>query len=371
MLIAGLLARAGALRPCGLFPSVTALIFCEPIAPFKSKVKQLMRAIAINEFGGPDVFTEIEMPTPTAGEGQVVIAVKASAVNPVDYKVRDGRGAFLCPEFPAILHADCAGVISEVGEGVGGFAVGDEVYAFSSGLMGKPGALAEFMLADARMIALKPKNLSFEEAAALPLVTVTAWYSLYDCFEIGPQHTILVQGGTGGVGHVGLQLAKARGAKVYATCGSDEKCEIAKSLGADDAFNYKTMKTKQMVKQATGGAGFDVVYNTPGMDSIDQSVVATAYRGTILDILGDFPTQPGFSMKWLNFSSVFAGRSITHDVDQEHVGEILRETAKLVEAGKLRPLVHDKTFTFAEAGAAHEEAEHAAPTGKVVLSSHW
>lgn len=330
-----------------------------------------MRAIAITEFGGPEVLKEIDMPMPTAGKGQVVIAVKASAVNPVDYKVRDGRGAFLCPEFPAILHADCAGVISEVGAGVSGFSVGDEVYAFSSGLMGKPGALAEFMMADARMIALKPKSLSFEEAAALPLVTATAWYSLIDCFNIGPEHTILVQGGTGGVGHVAVQIAKSRGAKVYATCGSDEKCEIAKSLGADDAFNYKTMEVKDYVKQATSGKGFDVVYNTPGADSIDQSVLAAAYRGTILDILGDFPVQPGFSLKWLNFSSVFAGRSITHDIDQEHVGEILRETTKLVDAGKLRPLVHAQTFGFSQAGEAHRVAEHDSPTGKVVLTADW
>lgn len=330
-----------------------------------------MRAIAINEFGGPEVFQEIEVPTPTAADGHVVIAVKASAVNPVDYKVRDGRAEFLCPQFPAILHADCAGVVAEVGAGVTDFKPGDEVYAFSSGLMGKPGALAEFMAADTRMITHKPKSISFEEAAALPLVTVTAWYSLIDCFQIGPEHTILVQGGTGGVGHVAVQLAKSRGAKVFATCGSDEKCEIAKSLGADDAFNYKAMPVKEYVKQATGGAGFDVVYNTPGADSIDQSVTATKFRGTVLDILGDFPTQPGFSMKWLNFSSVFAGRSITHDVEQDHVGEILRETAKLVDAGKLRPLVHDQQFTFAQAGDAHRVAEHNSPTGKVVLTASW
>lgn len=330
-----------------------------------------MRAIGITEFGGPEVFEEIEVPKPTAAEGQVVIEVRASSVNPVDYKIRDGRGAFLCPAFPVILHPDCAGVVADVGPGVDGFVPGDEVYAFSSGLMGKPGALAEFMAADARMIAHKPKSLSFEEAAALPLVTVTAWYSLIDCFEIGPQHTILVQGGTGGVGHVAVQLAKSRGAKVFATCGSDEKCAIAKDLGADDAFNYRTMKVKDYVKQATGGAGFDVVYNTPGTDSIDQSVAATAFRGTILDILGDFPKEPGFSLKWLNFSSVFAGRSITHDVDQEHVGEILRETTKLVEAGKLRPLVHGQQFTFAEAGEAHRMAEHDSPTGKVVLTAAW
>ncbi len=330
-----------------------------------------MRAIALNEFGGPEVLQEIEVPKPAAAEGQVVIEVKASSVNPVDYKIRDGRGAFLCPTFPAIPHADCAGIVAEVGPGTTGFRAGDEVYAFSSGLMGKPGALAEFMAADARMIAHKPKSLSFEEAAALPLVTVTAWYSLIDCFDIGPQHTILVQGGTGGVGHVAVQLAKSRGAKVFATCGTNEKCAIAKSLGADDAFNYRTMKIKDYVEQATGGAGFDVVYNTPGADSIDQSVVAAGFRGTILDILGDFPVEPGFSLKWLNFSSVFAGRSITHDVDQEHVGEILRETTKLVEAGKLRPLVHGKTFTFAQAGDAHQEAEHGSPTGKVVLSAQW
>ena len=330
-----------------------------------------MRAMAINGFGGPEVFEQIEVPDPTPGESEVVIGVRATSVNPVDYKIRDGRAARLCPSFPAILHADCAGVIEAVGAGVTSFAQGDKVYSFATGIGGKPGALAERMAADSRMVAHMPVSLSFEEAAAIPLVMVTAWFCLIDMIELAAGQTVLVQGGTGGVGHVAVQLAKSRGAKVYATCGNDDKCRLAESLGADAAYNYATSSPEDWAAAATGGKGFDYVFNTPGEPSIDASVLAARDFGTILDILGHFPTQPGFQAKWLTFKSVFAGRPIVSGDRADEVGEILAATAKMVADGALRPLLDDRRFTFETIGEAHDTAEHGRPTGKVVVTNAW
>ena len=326
-----------------------------------------MKAMVIETHGGPETFRPVEAPDPAPGDGEVTIAVRASSVNPVDYKIRDGRAARLCPRLPAILHADCAGVVSAVGAGVEGLREGDEVYAFATGIGGKPGALAEFMAADARMVAPKPASLSFEEAAALPLVTVTAWFCYFDRDDLQPDASVLVQGGTGGVGHVAVQLAAWRGAEVYATCGSDEKCRIAEGLGARRAFNYAETDPAAIHAAAPGGAGFDYVFNTPGAPAIDASVAAARDFGTILDILGHFPTQPGFQAKWLAFKSVFAGRPMVSGDRVGAVGEILCKARDMVAEGALRPLVDKRRFGFSEVGAAHSHAEHGRPTGKVVL----
>lgn len=328
-----------------------------------------MRAMAINAFGGTEVFEEIDAPTPAPQAGEVVIAVRASSVNPVDYKIRDGRAARLCPSLPAILHADCAGTVSAVGAGVDTLKEGDEVYAFATGIGGKPGALAEFMAADARMVAPKPAALTWEEAAALPLVTVTAWFCFFDRDDLQPGRTILVQGGTGGVGHVAVQLAAWRGAEVYATCGSAVKCRIAEGLGAARAFDYTAEGPEAMRAVTAGGEGFDYVFNTPGAPAIDASVEAARDFGTILDILGHFPTRPGFQGKWLAFKSVFAGRPMVSGDRVEAVGDILRKAAELVDDGALRPLVDERRFGFSEVGAAHDYAEHGKPTGKVALGN--
>ena len=330
-----------------------------------------MRAMAIRAFGGPEVFEEIDAPMPAPAEGEVTIAVRASSVNPVDYKIRDGRAARLCPNLPAILHADCAGTVSAVGAGVAGLKEGDDVYAFATGIGGKPGALAEFMAADARMVAPMPAGLSFEEAAALPLVTVTAWFCFFDRENLTPDRTVLVQGGTGGVGHVAVQLAAWRGARVFATCGSAEKCRIAERLGAERAFDYRTDDAAAMRAVTDGGAGFDIVFNTPGAPSIDASVAAARDFGTILDILGHFPTQPGFQAKWLAFKSVFAGRPMVSGDRVAAVGDILRKAGELVADGKLRPLLDERRFGFTDAGAAHTHAEHGKPTGKVALRNDF
>jgi len=331
-----------------------------------------MKAMVIDGFGGPEVFRLADIDKPVPGRGDVLIEVRASSVNPVDWKMRNGFAQFLVPHFPAVLHPDCAGVIADVGDGVEGFAVGDEVYSFATGLVGKPGALAEFMVADAAMVAKKPAGLSFEEAASLPLVWVTACLVLLERTSAPEGASLLIQGGTGGVGFVAVQLAAHRlRLDVYATCGTDEKCRIAESLGARKAFNYAEVPVGDMVRDATGGRGFDVVFNTPGAATINASVEAAAFGGTILDINGAFPTAGNFQGKQLGFLSVFAGYPITHGFDQEKVGRFLSDLTGLVDAGKVRPLLDESRFTFADVGAAHAYQENGDPTGKVVLNAAW
>ena len=332
-----------------------------------------MKAIIINACGDSSVLERVEIDNPTASNGEVVIEVKATSVNPVDWKMRNGFGRFLIGGFPAVLHADCAGIVSEVGPGVSNFAVGDEVYSFATGMMGKPGALAEYMAADARMVARKPASLSFEEAACLPLVWTTASFALLQRTEIRSNSTLLVQGGTGGVGSMAVQLAAAKlNVAVYATCGTDEKCQVAESLGAKKAFNYRCTSAEDMSAEATGGKGFDVVFNTVGEAAINASVAACGFDSTIIDINGAFPTPPNaFQFQQMSFLSVFAGHPITHGLHQEKVGEFLDDLAKLVDEGKVKPLLDSTRFDFATIGAAHDYQEHSSPVGKIAVSAKW
>ena len=327
----------------------------------------MMSAWAIKSFGGPEVFEKIQVERPDAGPSEIVIEVKATSVNPVDYKIRRGDAAFLAGSFPAVLHPDAAGIVTAVGGDVSNFSVGDRVYSFANGLMGKFGALAEYIAVDHRLAAKMPSNTDYSEAAALPLVSVTSWFALIDYATLDGK-SILVEGGTGGVGHIAVQLAKWQGASVYATCGTDNKVVLTERLGADRAYNYKDVSAEEIVQDATNGEGFDYVFNTPGSPAINHAVVAAKQEGTILDILGEFPTEPGFQLKWLNFKSFFAGRSLIGGGHEERHGQILSELGKLVESGQVKPLLDDSRFTFDEIGSAHEFAENGNPTGKVVIA---
>jgi NADPH2:quinone reductase len=236
----------------------------------------MMKAQVVTQFGDPSVFKTVDMAKPKIKPGYVLIRVLATSVNPVDYKLRAGNFPPIMPDFPAVLHGDVAGVIEEVGSGVSAFKVGDEVYGCVGGLKGEDGALAEFMLADAKLIAKKPRTLSMAEAAALPLVTLTAWEALFERVKISKGQKILVHGGTGGVGHIALQLARWAGADVYTTVSTPEKADIAKSLGANEVINYRTETVDDYVKRLTQGNGFDVVFDTIGGSNIDTSIAAVS-----------------------------------------------------------------------------------------------
>jgi NADPH2:quinone reductase len=331
-----------------------------------------MKAQVIKRFGDPSVFEIAEVPKPEVIPGHVVIQVKATSVNPVDTKVRSGLVAAVAPAFPAVLHGDVAGVITEVGEGVTEFKAGDEVYGCAGGFKGTGGALAEYMLADVQLLAPKPKNITMAQAAALPLVTITAWESLYNRANVQNGQTVLVHGATGGVGHVAIQLAKLAGAKVFTTASSTEKLIIGNQLGADEAINYREQSVEEYVKEHTDGKGFDIVFDTVGGENLDRSFQAAAINGTVLAIAArsTHDLSP-LHAKGLSLHITFMLLKVMNKDQRQDHGKILREVTNLVEEGKLHSLVDERTFTFDQVSEAHTLLESNKAIGKVVLINDW
>ena len=334
-------------------------------------MSQTMSAIVLREFGGPEVLQLSEIPRPVAGPGQVLVRVKASSVNPVDTKIRSGMLAAIAPAAPTVLGCDVAGVVEACGEGLTDFAPGDAVYGCAGGVKGCPGALAEYMACDARLLAPKPEGLSFEEAAVLPLVTITAWDGLIDRARVRAGQRVLVHGGTGGVGHVAVQLCAAQGAEVWATVSSSEKAAVARSLGAAGTINYREQSVDDYVQAATGGTGFDVVFDTVGGENVAKCFQAAAVSGTVVSI--STRTSADLSplhAKGLSLHVVFMLIPMLHNRGDErsHHGRILREVTRLVDSGRLRPLLDERKFTFHEAAAAHQLLSEGKVTGKIALT---
>lgn len=198
----------------------------------------LMKALRLDSYDASTLL-EVEVAKPSPQQGQVLVKIKASGVNPIDYKIRLGQAPYAMPELPAIIGTDLAGVVEAVGEGVTQFQVGDEVYGLTGGVRGLQGSLAQYAAVDANLLAIKPRNLSMREAAALPLVTLTAWEGLVDKAAVKAGDRVLVHGGAGGVGHVAVQLAKVFGADVYATV-SPAKQSIIESYGAT-SIDYQSV----------------------------------------------------------------------------------------------------------------------------------
>lgn len=327
-----------------------------------------MKALIIEQFGNPETFKEADLATPDVLPHHVLIQVAATSVNPVDYKIRQGIVADIAPNFPAVLHGDVAGTIAAVGAGVDRFNVGDAVYACAGGVKGTSGALAEYMLADVRLVAHKPNSLTMAEAAALPLVSITAWEGLIDRAKVQPGQKVLVYGATGGVGHMGVQLAKWAGATVYALVSSDEKAAIARKLGADFTINYRHQPVEEFVTEYTSGQGFDVVFDTVGNDNLQQAFKAAKLNGIVVSIVS--LSQQDLTLlhaKGLTLHLVFMLIPLLHGVGRSRHGEILRKLAKLVDAGTVRPLLDAKVFNFSEVAEAHHRGESGRAIGKVVL----
>jgi NADPH2:quinone reductase len=330
-----------------------------------------MEAMIIRQFGDPGVFEKANnIVRPQVYPGQVLIKVAATSVNPVDCKIRQGKLAAIAPELPAVLHGDVAGVIEEVGENVKGFNVGDEVYTCAGGVKGTGGALAEYILADADLVALKPDSLSFRQSAALPLVSITAWTALIDKARIKAGQKVLIHGATGGVSHIGIQLAKAMGASVYATCSSDLKATIAKDLGADHTINYRQMDVKTYVEKFTDGKGFDVVFDTVGGENIAKCFEAAALNGSVVSV-STRSTQDLSLMhaKGLSLHVVFMLIPLLYHIGRDHHGAILNEITKLVDQSQLQPLLDESLFGIADVAAAHRKLEGGEATGKLVLDA--
>eukprot|EP00913_Durusdinium_trenchii_P005963 g5575.t1 len=302
-----------------------------------------------------------------ARPGHVLVRIAASSVNTVDTMIRTmGKDLPLSPDTPAILGMDFAGTVEAVGEGVEGFAPGDEVYGCAGGLADLPGTLAESIAADARLIAHKPRNLSMREAAALPLVGITAYEGLQRA-GIGAGQKVLVHGGSGGVGHVAIQLARHFGAEVYSTGGGASQLALIERLGATP-INYKTETVEQYVAAHTGGAGFDLVYDSVGGANLAKSFEAAALNGQIATTVSLCELDLSVAhFKGLSLHVVFMLIPMLHNVGREEHGEILRKLSEIVEGGALTPVLDEQRFTLDEAGRAHARLESGRGMGKVVV----
>lgn len=328
-----------------------------------------MQAAIIEGFGAATVFRAAEVPVPSVRAGQVLIRVAATSVNPLDYKIRRGEYPALAPEAPTILHGDVCGTIEEIGPEVTQFKVGDTVYGCVGGVKGHSGALAQFMLADARLLAKKPQTLDSAQAAALPLVSITAWEALVERARLRAGQTVLIHAGAGGVGHVALQLAKARGARVFVTASTPEKQNLARQLGADGVIDYRRESVEQYVATHTGGAGFDVVFDTVGGEVFVHALAAARLRGQVVSIFpaATYDLSPVLH-KALSVHGVFMLLPLLTGAGRAAHGEILTEIARLVDAGKIRPHVDASRFQLHQIAAAHAFAESGKQIGKVVVT---
>lgn len=327
-----------------------------------------MKAMIVNKFGDHNVFELNEVETPEVKAGHVLVRIKATSVNTVDTMIRQmGPELPISPAAPAILGMDFAGIVEAVGEGVTTHQVGDEVYGCAGGVADLPGTLAEFMLADADLVATKPKNLSMKEAAALPLVGITAYEGLKRA-GINKGQKVLVHGGSGGVGHVSLQLANYFGAKVYSTGGGDKQLALIESLGATP-INYRTETVEDYVAKHTNGVGFDLVFDSVGGANMKNSFEAAALNAHIASTVAlvDLDLSAAH-FKGLSLHIVFMLIPMLHKTKREEHAQILKALAEIVEAGKLKPILDEKVFALEQVGDAHARLESGHAMGKVVVS---
>ncbi|WP_447971094.1 zinc-dependent alcohol dehydrogenase family protein [Nitrospira sp. M1] len=328
-----------------------------------------MKAMLINAYGEDAVFEAAEVEKPEVQAGHVLVKIAASSVNTVDTMIRRmGKELPLSPDTPAILGMDFSGTIKAVGQGVQDYSIGDEVYGCAGGLADLPGTLAEYMVADSNLIAHKPKKLSMREAAALPMVAITAYEGLTRA-GIKQGQKVLVHGGSGGVGHVALQLAIHFGAEVYSTGGGETQLALIEQLGAT-AINYKTETIEQYVGKHTGGAGFDVVFDSVGGANMANSFEAAALNGQIASTVALCEMDLTVAhFKGLSLHVVFMLIPMLHNVKREEHAEILRNVTQIIESGGLKPVLDEQRYSLEEVGQAHARLESGQAVGKVVVEN--
>ena len=331
------------------------------------KETAIMKVQIIRKNGTPDVFEAAELDRPTAGAGQVLVRVAASSVNTADLMARSlGPTVDFIPAPPAVLGIDFAGTVQAVGAGVTGYAVGDEVYGSAGGVASHPGTLAEYLSADARLIAHKPQRLSMIEAAALPLVSITAYEALVDRMGLVREQSVLIHGGAGGVGHVAVQLARSLGARVFATDSGEERLATAARLGATP-IDYAQQSVGEYVARYTDGKGFDRVFDTVGGPNIPNSLAAVKLNGQVATTvaLGEIDLTTAH-LRGATLHVIYMLIPLVHGHGAARHGEILAEVAALVDAGKIEPIV-DSVFPLERAADAHRKLESKTAIGKVVV----
>ena len=330
-----------------------------------------MKAAYIEKTGGPEVIRYGDLPTPSPKTGEVRIKVAAVALNPIDTYIRAGVVSMSLP-MPFITGCDLAGTVDAVGPSVARFKVGDRVWGSNQGLLGRQGTFAEYACVHEEYLYHTPPGVTDTDAAALALTGITAHVGLFRCARLQAGETVFVQGGTGGVGSMVVQMAKAVGAKVIATVGSAEKAALCRSLGADLALNYKSDDIPAAAKSFTGGQGVNVWYETQRELNLIQIVELTARRGRIIVMAGRqaqpvFPVGPFYTRDMSMFG--FAMFNATPEEQRVCAEDMNRWMAEK----KLKPLV-GRTFRLEETAAAHklqeENSLHKAGslTGKIVLT---
>ncbi len=340
-----------------------------------------MRAVAIREHGGPEVVRLEDLPDPRPGPGEVVVGVKAAALNHLDIWVRKGwQGLKL--SFPHVLGSDMAGVVEAVGPGVEAPRIGDAVVVNPSlgcgrcerclsgrenlcrryAILGEhvSGGMAERLAVSARNVLPKPARLSFEEAAAVPLTFMTAWHALVQRAGVRPGETVLVHAAGSGVGVAAVQIAKLLGARVIATAGSDVKLEKARALGADEVVNYETQDFVQEAKRLTDRRGVDVVFEHVGKRTWEGSILAVGIGGRIVTVGATTGFDPPTDLRHVFFRQLSILGSTMGTA-----GDLL-EVLRFVGEGRLRPVV-DRVLPLAEARAAQGLLADRAQFGKIVL----
>jgi NADPH2:quinone reductase len=313
-----------------------------------------MKAAFFETTGTPDAIRVGDLPTPAPKDTEVRVKVLAASINPIDTYVRSGAAPMPLPK-PAITGTDFAGVVDAVGPGVAHFKPGDRVWGSNQGLLGRQGTCAEFVCVEEKWAYPTPGGVSDEQAAAGALVGITAHLGLFARAKLTPREFVFVNGGTGGVGSMVVQMAKATGARVVCTVGTDEKAKIARELGADWVVNYKTDDVAAKVKEATGGAGIDVWYETLPPGNFDRTVELMAPRGRIVVMAGraarpEFPNGP-FYVKGLSLLG-FAMFNMTADEQRACADDINR----WARDGKLKAVIGAR-FPLAKTAEAHQLQE--------------
>lgn len=328
-----------------------------------------MKAQVLTRFGGPEGFELRDIAMPTIGPDEVLVAVHAASLNPADVKIRN-NGPAHAPELPAVLGLDMAGVVAAVGSGVRGFREGDRVYGCCGGVRGVAGGtMADYVVADPDLLAPMPKRLGFREAAALPLVAITAYEAVMERGEAQATDHALIYGGTGGVGHIAIQLAKHRGARVAATVSDAGKAALAYGLGADEVINRNEEKVPDYVARLTAGEGFAAVIDAVGGANLNTAFEAARSYGTVVSI----STRQSYDLtamhaKSLSLHVIFMLIRMIEGRDRAAHGRILREVTELVDDDIVRPLLSDRHFALAHLPDAHRFLESGAAVGKVIVT---
>lgn len=330
-----------------------------------------MKAVYFEAGGAIDVLQYGAMEAPDeCGSTQVLVHVKAIGINPIDTKIRAAPERFPVA-FPVIPGCDGAGIVKAVGNLVKNFKPGDAVYFSQPGFNQRQGTYAEYVMVDASLLALKPHSLTFEQAAAAPLVLITAWEALHDRARITDGQTVLIHAGAGGVGHVAIQLAKLAGARVITTVSNAEKANFVKQLGADQIIHYPTQDVIAEVLQYTDGKGVDIALDTVGADVLQSCFSCIKPYGDVVTIL-----QPTKDTDWgearkrnVRFSLELMLSPVLMELDDAkcHQADILRQCAALFEQGRLTVEIA-QTFDLSNAAAAQRYLEQNHPAGKLVMT---